>query len=254
MASFGREWQHIAPQITLLWSSKTHLPLVQVHTRREDGLWALEETPGVKVLMSHRGAIMSTLQEAKYDKILHVRQATLKALTEMDCIPETPPGSRAPSPPRRAPSFGGSGGKPSPAAAAAKPATKPAGRERLSPSPVASPRKPTAAAAAADRRGAATPPGAGRASAAGPAAASSPRAVSPGRGRDGSGRGAPAAAEADPEEEEDLIPAAVPGPKSRKAGGGVLQRLLGKFSGRSGLGVAQLCDNPHHLNFPAVEI
>jgi hypothetical protein len=61
---------------------------VQVHKPTETGEWRLEPSSGVQALATHKRELTAALMEAKYDKIVHVRQAAVKALTELECIPD----------------------------------------------------------------------------------------------------------------------------------------------------------------------
>jgi hypothetical protein len=61
---------------------------VQVHKPTETGEWRLEPSSGVQALATHKRELTGALMEAKYDKIVHVRQAAIKALAELECIPD----------------------------------------------------------------------------------------------------------------------------------------------------------------------
>lgn len=58
-----------------------------MHKPTSAGSWDLDVSPGVKALSNLKTAIIKALTNAKYDKIIHVRQAAVKALHELEYIP-----------------------------------------------------------------------------------------------------------------------------------------------------------------------
>lgn len=60
---------------------------LQVHKLKSAGSWDLDVSPGVEALSSLKPAVTKALSNAKYDKIIHVRQAAVKALHELEYIP-----------------------------------------------------------------------------------------------------------------------------------------------------------------------
>eukprot|EP00884_Botryococcus_braunii_P004180 jgi/Botrbrau1/13763/Bobra.0056s0019.1 len=60
---------------------------VQVHKPSDAGSWDLEVSPSIQAISEYKAALIAALTDAKYDKIIHVRQAAVKALHELEYIP-----------------------------------------------------------------------------------------------------------------------------------------------------------------------
>ncbi len=61
---------------------------VQVHKPTSAGSWDLDVSPSVQAVSDFKTNLVSALTNAKYDKIIHVRQAAVKALHELEYIPD----------------------------------------------------------------------------------------------------------------------------------------------------------------------
>ena len=72
---------------------------------------AQQHSEGLQYLVAEKCATLVALADAKYDRIVHVRQAANKAITEVESLPDLPtnsksealPESMLPEPPRTEP-------------------------------------------------------------------------------------------------------------------------------------------------------
>ncbi|KAK9843133.1 hypothetical protein WJX74_007540 [Apatococcus lobatus] len=62
--------------------------VIQVHRQVGNGSWRLETSAGIGALMRLKGQLTCALQDARYDRIAHVRHAACRALKELAAIPD----------------------------------------------------------------------------------------------------------------------------------------------------------------------